>query len=482
MKKFFNYVMYVSLLTIALSFTGCQDEFEEINSNEQETIKTNSATANLVKSASAKDGSLDDVVDNSSCFAINFPYTVRVNGLEITVDSLADLKFLNELVKQYDDDFKDLLEIVFPITITYPDYSEVTINNLMDFRELSSQCTGNSDDSRIRCIAFVYPIKFFTFDLNNEQSGAFNVESDRQLRRLFDDLDDDDTLVSIEFPISLKKRDGTEVTVTTNAELATAIESSKGLCGDDDDEDDDDFYDDDFYDDNDDDDECDNCSQNQLAETLSSCPFWYVNELELNDEDGLESQYSEYYFSFDTAGNVKVTKNDDNFIGTWATSGSLNTIALVINIPDLPNFNATWRLDEIEAEDGGKRIELEFGEDNEMELKSNCQEEVSQVCETSAIEVSLSGCTWDIKNMDGTFFENLTIDFSNNNIHVYQDDDDTTVVDEGNWEISGTTISFNALSMTLANYIGDWTVISCEPERLKLQRGAEFIILTKECD
>lgn len=474
--------MYVSLLTIALSFTACQDEFEEINTNDQETIKANSDTANLVKSASAKDGSLDDVVDSSSCFAIKFPYTVRINGLEITVDSLTDLKFLNELVKQYDDDFNDLLEIVFPITIIYPDYSELIINNLIDFRNLTSQCTGDSDDSRIRCIAFVYPIKFFTFDLNNEQSGAFTVESDRQLRRLFDDLDDDDTLISIEFPISLKKRDGADVTVMTNAELAAVIESAKGLCSDDeDDDDDDDFYDDDFYDD-DDDNDCDNCSQNQLAETLTACPFWYVNELELNGDDGLESQYSEYYFSFNTEGGVNVTKNDENFIGVWATNTSLSTIALVINIPDLPNFNATWRLDEIEAEDGGKSIELEFGDDNEMELKSNCQEEISSICETTAIEASLDSCTWDIKNLDGTFFDNFTIDFSNNNIHVYQDDDDSIVVDEGNWEISGTTISFNALSMALANYIGDWTVISCEPERFKLQRGEEIIILTKECD
>ncbi len=479
MKKFFSPLMYVSLLAIALSFTSCQDEFEEISTNEQETITANSTTANLVKNASAKDGSFDNIVDDSSCFAIKFPYTVKVNGLEITVDSISDLRFLNELVKQYDDDFEDLLEIVFPIVITYPDYSELTINSLADFRELAAQCTGDQGGSRIRCISFVYPITVFTFDINNQQSGTFTVESDRQLRRLFDDLDDDDdTLVSIEFPITLKKRDGTEIMVSTNAELAAAIESVKGLCINDGD-DDDDYYDDDFYED---DDDCENCNVNELTDVLTSCPFWFVNSLELNDVDDLENLYIGYSFSFDAEGNVSVVKNDEIFEGTWATSGSLSTIALVVNIPDLPNLNATWRLDEIEVSDGFKYIDLEFGDENEMELKSNCQDEVQQVCETDAIIAALGTCTWDISNLDGTFFADLTIDFSNNNIHVFQDDDLEIVLDEGNWEISGTTISFNALSMTLANYIGDWTFISCEPERLKLQRGEEIIVLTKDCD
>lgn len=480
MKKFFNCTMYIGLLTIALSFTSCQDEFEEINTNEQETITASSTTANLVKSASAKDGSVDNVVDRSSCFAINFPYTVKVNGLEITVDSLADIRFLNELVKQYDDNFEELLEIVFPITITYPDYSELTINNSADFRELANQCVGEPDDSRIRCISFVYPINIFTFDLDNEQRGSFIIESDRQLRRLFDDLDDDDTLVSLEFPISLKKSDGSEIRISSNAELSAAIESAKGLCSNDDDDDD---FDDDFYDD--DDGECENCSQDQLTQTLLSCPFWYVNELELNDQDDLENLYVGYWFSFDADGAVEVIHNDEIFTGSWATSTTLNTIALVINIPELSNFNAAWRLYEIENEDGGKKIELEFGDENEMELKSNCKENLPLVCQTEAIINALGSCKWDITNLDGTFFEELTIDFSNNNIHVFGDDDDDSeedVLDEGNWQISGTTITFNALSMTLANYVGDWTFVSCEPGRFKLQRGEEIIVLTKDCD
>lgn len=479
MKNLFSYTIYFSFLMVVLSFTSCQDEFEEISTDEQETITANSATASLVKSASAKDGSYDDVVDNSSCFAIKFPYTVSVNDLEIVVDSYKDLWFLKQLVKQYDGDFGDMLTIVFPITITYSDFSELTINNLVELRELASECTGKPVDARIPCVAFVYPIKLFTFDLNNQQTGSVEVESDMELRSFFKDLDDD-SLVSIDFPVTLKQKSGVEVVVNSNAELAIAIESAKNSCIEDDD-----FFDDDFYDDEDDGDDCENCSADQLTEMLLTCPYWYVHELELEDEDGLEEQYTGYWFSFQENGGVNVTVNDEVLEGAWATSGSLSATALVINIPDLPNFNATWRLDEMEIGDGFKKIEFEFGDENEMVLKSDCSDEIPAICETEAIVETLSSCSWDIANIDGSFFAELTIDFSNYNMHVYSDDDNDeteNVLDEGNWEISGSVITFNSLSMTLANYVGSWEVISCEPEQLKLQRGEEIIVLTKDCD
>lgn len=478
MKNLFSYTIYFSLLVVVLGFTSCQDEFEEISTNEEETFTANSATASLVKSASAKDGSYDDVVDNSSCFAINFPYTVSINGLEIVVDSYKDIWFLKQLVKQYDGDFGDMLNIVFPITITYGDFTELTINNFVEFRELASECTGNPIDARIPCIAFVYPIKLFTFNINNQQTGSVEVESDLELRSFFKDLEDD-SLVSIDFPISLKKRSGEEVVVNSNIELANAIESAKNSCIEDDY---DDFYDD-FYEDGDD--ECDDCGADELTEILLACPFWYVHELKLENEDGLEEQYTNYWFSFGQNGNVEVTVNDEVFEGSWAVSNSLDITAMVINIPDLSNFNATWRLDEMEIGDGFKRVDFEFGDGNEMVLKSNCEEEIPEVCETEAVVEALSSCTWDIASIDGTFFADLTIDFSNYNMHVYSDDenDETeNVLDEGNWEISGSVITFNSLSMTLANYAGEWEIIFCEPEQLKLQRGEEIIVLTKDCD
>jgi hypothetical protein len=56
------------------------------------------------------------------------------------------------------------------------------------------------------------------------------------------------------------------------------------------------------------------------------------------------------------------------------------------------------------------------------------------------------------------------------------------VVEEGNWELFGTKLRFNNLSMALANYIGDWNVIECGDGFFKIKRGDQVIKLTKKCD
>ena len=50
-------------------------------------------------------------------------------------------------------------------------------------------------------------------------------------------------LIGIDFPLTLKKYDGSEIVVNSNAELALALENAKDEC---DEDDDDDYNDDDF--------------------------------------------------------------------------------------------------------------------------------------------------------------------------------------------------------------------------------------------
>ena len=202
MKKFFSYAGYLSLLIIALNFTSCQDEFEVIGGDaEEQPITANSSAAKLIENTSTKDGSFDNIVDGASCFDIKFPYTVQVNGLEINIDSREDLHLIEEIFDEVDDNI-DFLEILFPITITAGDFTEITIDSFEDLRELAAECKEGGDDDDIECIDFVYPMTVFTFDASLEQSGSIVVESDRDLRLFFKGLDDTDFL-SFDFPISL---------------------------------------------------------------------------------------------------------------------------------------------------------------------------------------------------------------------------------------------------------------------------------------
>ncbi len=150
----------------------------------QEAIAASSTTAKLIEDTCSNDGSFDNIVDESSCFNINFPYRVKANGVDLTINSIDDLDSIEEIFDALEED-EDIIDIIFPITITLADYAEITINGIEDLRGIAKECREGGDDDDIECIDFVYPITLYTFDLNNEETGNFTVESDKNLRRFF---------------------------------------------------------------------------------------------------------------------------------------------------------------------------------------------------------------------------------------------------------------------------------------------------------
>ncbi len=457
MKKYFKSAMFASLLAVALSFTACQKEYDPIvETSEEETMTANSAAASLMTNMVSNDGSYDNIVDGSSCFDVRFPYTVSVNGLELTINSKDDLRLIEEIFDSLDED-NDILDIIFPVTITMADYSDITINNLAELSEHAEECIEGGNDDDIECIDVIYPVTFFTYDREEQQTGSVTVESDKEMRRFFAGLDMED-IISLQFPVMFEMYDGTKITVNNIEELRAAIERAKEAC---DEDDDNDYNDDDF-------------TKERLDNLLAECP-WLVKELRRNDQNNSE-QYENYLVNFNEDGSVIVKDREGNvLIGEWMTRVSDYRVLLKLEFDVLVDFSLEWFVYEID----GDRIKLYAGEGDKIVLKTTCGE-APEVCDADFIQDTLSTCRWVVANAEGGFLENLNIDFSNMNIHVRNPDG--VVEDEGNWSIDGEVLVFNNLSMTLANYIGEWTVIECAPHRFKIKRGDEYLIIEKDCE
>lgn len=372
MKKILNAAIYAVLLAGAVVITSCQEEFEDVNTSDegQESFVATSSTADLMQRTAYRDGSFDNIVDGSSCFALNFPYTVNANGLDITVDSLEDLRLIEEIFDEFDDD-DDSLEILFPIKVTLADYSEITLDSPEALRELGRECVEGGRDDDIECIDFVYPITFFTFNTDQQQTGTVTVNSDRELRYFFRELDDDD-FVSLEYPITLVKHDGTEVRVNNNAELRGALELARDAC----DEDDDDDYNDDDFD------------EDRLESLLTSCR-WVVLTVERNSEDQT-AQYEAFLMTFLVDGTVRVRDREGNLlVGEWDLDDEDEYVELDLEFDTLVDFNLEWKVYEIEE---GK-IKLFSGEGNRIIMKRTCDDpaggEDSDVLE--AMDILMAG-------------------------------------------------------------------------------------------
>lgn len=375
MKKLIDNLLRTVLVVLVLSLSSCQEEYEEIDpGGEGQAIAANSTTAILIKKTSSYDGSFDNIVDGASCFAIQFPYTVNVNGVDVTIDSKSDLEIVEEIFDELDDD-NDVLDIAFPITVTLSDFTEISIKNYGELEKMARECIEGGDDDDIECIDFVYPITLFTFGVDNQQSDQVEIKNDLGMRRFFDELGDNE-LISIQFPITLKKHNGIQITVRSNAELAAALETSKNEC---DEDDDNDYNDDDF-------------TLEELNDLLLACPL-EVRQVIRDEVDNTE-QYFEQLMTFSQDGTVVLASATTSITGTWTTSVAENGVLLNVDFEAIADFTLDWYVYELDDD----LIKLYKDNGNKIILKERCDAEPSEVDRETLISM-LQECEWIVKKV-----------------------------------------------------------------------------------
>ena len=351
-------VIFLILFLIGLNVTSCRtEEMEFIQAPEDETLVANSNIALLMQRTASNDGSNDNIVDKANCFDIKFPYEIRVNSQDISVNSNTDFASVECVFDQSDDD-TDTLDIIFPIDIVLADFSEITINTTTEFNSYSANCNGeNVADNDIECLDFEYPIEASTFNSTNELLETINLENDNQLYEFIEAIDEND-IITIDFPISVTLADTTEVSINNLNELQTTIENAVNTCDEDDD-----------YDYNEDD--CDNCTKIEIENLLTSCANWTVNTLRRESNTNYDDLYYNYAFNFFTDGTLSVFWNTTTVYGTWQVSGSGNSTEVAIDIPSLPFCNNNWILREVKNCSEETEIDLRVGVDR-LQYARNC--------------------------------------------------------------------------------------------------------------
>jgi len=483
MKKLITNVMFAGFVAMALLFNSCQEEFEEVGSDAQETLEADSSTAQLMINTASNDGSFDNIVDEASCIAVQFPYTVEIAGIQITIDSIEDLRLIEEIFDEFDDD-EDILEIIFPITIILADFTEVVIENKEALRELAAECLEGGDDDDIECIDFVYPITLFTFDIDGQQAGSVTVNSDMELRRFFNDREEGE-IISIDFPVTLKKFDGTEVQVSTNAELARVLEAAKDEC---DEDDDDDFNDDDF-------------DEEHFVEYLTECP-WQIRELRRSGIDNIE-QYPGAMLDFMENGEVALTgMMNGDVLGSWSFEFTDEGPKVELDFGMLMDFNLVWFVYEI----GEDKIKFYSDNDNKIILKRRCEDDGDDdddntgggddgIISVETLMNTLKECEWIIGDLE---LQGEDIDRLLGYEFTFGEDGVATLGDgittfEGTWEVgsndSGQRTLFIDIMMESAVNL-EWPVVDIagesivETTRIKLEDEeiGYKMILQKVCD
>ncbi|NNK81928.1 MAG: hypothetical protein HKO92_02270, partial [Flavobacteriaceae bacterium] len=436
MRLNFRFILILSFFALLIN-TSCQNEFlEESSQNQEDTLVPNSALTSVMRSASANDGAIDNILDETSCFSVNLPVTIIVNDITITINSLEDLEIIEELYDEFEDD-EDSLEFLFPITIILNDYDEIVLESEDDLEAFIEDCTENtSDDDVIECVDFVYPITVSLYDTSFQVIDNVTFNNDNELYDFLEELEDDDNnqviIASLNFPVTLIYADGSTIEVNSNIELQAAIDAAEEDCYDDDE---------------------DSCDNDEIAANLQEC-YWEIEAY--NGDDN----YQEIDFMFMEDGTVKIlTENDFYEYGTWSMSlSSDNTTEIVIDgLQEFQMFNGSWII--IECDDDELVIVREVeGETTTIVLDQDCEDDLD--CSVQEVLQTLQECKWWMgtnllsPNYSGPLF------FEDNNVLLVGYPDNNQL--EGTWELALTNTGIYMFLTVGGDYEAialDWTLI-----------------------
>lgn len=321
-----------------------QEESHYEGTTPADRLQAFSNTAELLSRIAMNDGSNDNIIDNASCVLFKLPTTVIANTIQIEVLIAENLDLIEDVFDEDPDDV-DVLEVLFPVTIILPDFTEVIVLNAEELQVFVEACGAeNQVDDDIECVDIKYPIVASLFNTLSGEFDTIDLVHDRQLFDFMAVLEESD-VVELDFPITLVLYDGVEVEVFTMAELETSIETNKDAC--------------DEADNNDFEDDCTDCTPEEILTIWSACAEWKVDKLILNLLN-LFTFYETYVFNFQNDGSIVVVSGTETFSGTWSTSGTGNDILLVMDIPGLPDFSDTWNVLEIRDDNGNEQTRLEL--------------------------------------------------------------------------------------------------------------------------
>ncbi|PVW13399.1 hypothetical protein [Marixanthomonas spongiae] len=310
-----------SILCFGLLFASCQKEESEFidETDQDETITTNSTLANLLLRTSQNPGGGDDIIDGNSCTQVKYPVTVIANGQEVVLESEADIALIQAIFDQFPND-TDTLEIVFPITLILKDFTEIEVNSQAELDALADACDG---DTAISCVDFVYSISFFVYNTENEQTTTVIINSDVELYLFLFNLDEDE-VISIDFPISVILQDGSTVAINNNQELEDLLDNVD--CNDDGEE-----------------------ELSEFEENLTTGNWYVTYFFDDFDETG---DFSGYEFTFATDNTAQATNGSTTIDGTWnLTTGSTPKLDLFFGANDpFDELDEDWELLEATSE------------------------------------------------------------------------------------------------------------------------------------
>lgn len=317
MSSFKNYLRLLSVMSLFVLFS-CQSEIAEQQYNTQETILKTTPLTTYVERIAMQSTSQDNLVDNTDCFMVKFPYVITINNVEITINSKADY-LLVEKAKNLSVLDNDIVYFHFPMTVILNDYNERIIQNQTDFNNLLHDCEAHLNDFfKINCLEFIFPITINIYDSAKQIASSVKISDNKSLYNFISNLKENQ-FIAFAYPLIIKNENGQSVTINDNTQLENSIEQALDHC----------------YDNK-------NTSLDFMGTITNG--FWKISYF--YDDFEKTALYNGYVFVFKNDQSVIATKSGITLIGHWETriNNGVREFKISFNSDLLHGLDKGWKL------------------------------------------------------------------------------------------------------------------------------------------
>ena len=216
MVKFYKAVIFLLLPILMLS---CYEDDAPLVEDEN-TLHHSSDLSSKLQSITSHNASFDDVVDNAFCFSLVFPYELTVNDQLRVFNSAHDLSYLRE---------EDTIEIVFPASIVFSDYTIQEVNSTSELNALANQCDDFQSITMFNCYSINFPLTLKDYNDVNFSFQTHHFFNNKAIFLYLENLHDSD-VYEIDYPITLLTKNSREIVINNNQEFIDMLDSLPSHC------------------------------------------------------------------------------------------------------------------------------------------------------------------------------------------------------------------------------------------------------------
>lgn len=304
----------IAIGALCMLNVSCETESLVVRNSSADNLSAHDGLKTKVLRMSQSATAIDNLVDGTSCFAVQFPYSALVNNQMVQLNDPDDYQVVRNILDANGNN-PDTVLLQFPVRVRYADYTESTLAGQSGFQTAVSGCSATDE---LSCIALRFPLEIKSYNPQSQSAETIRLQNNKALYGFLDRAAG--KIAAFAYPLDLITPGSDVISIGDNQELEAFIDAYLEECAPGD----------------------PHPNPGPVLEDIISEGTWHVSYF--FRESDQTSDYAPYDFAFHADGTSTTTGEPTVIGGTWVTydDDGQNHIALVFSSSNLEELEESW--------------------------------------------------------------------------------------------------------------------------------------------